>query len=176
MSEIWKKIEGFENYEISNLGRVRSIKKGKEKILKGGIDNNGYHHITLCKNGKVKTITIHKLVAIAFLNHIPNGFEKVVNHINFIKTDNRLENLEIVTTRENTNLKHLKSSSEFVGVYWCRRYKKWRSQIVINGKQRHLGYFINEAEAGEMYEIALANISIHNGNNKQFREILKNML
>lgn len=176
MSEIWKKIEGFEDYEVSNLGRVKSIKKGKERILKPAINIKGYLRVNLCENGKKKEMKIHQLVAIAFLGHTPNGMKTVINHINFVRTDNRLENLEITTTRENSNKKHLKSSSKFTGASWNNQAEKWQSHIYINGKLINLGYFSDELEAGKMYEIALANIDLYNGNNKQFREDLKQML
>lgn len=174
MSENWKKIQGYENYEVSSLGRVRSIKFGKEKILKHAMNNRGYLYVSLCKNGKAKSFRVHQLVAIAFLNHKPNGMKTVINHINFIRTDNRLENLEITTARENANQKHLKSTSKFIGVHWSKQNKKWKSSIRINrSKPIHLGHFINEEDAGEMYQLALANIELYNGNKKQFRELIK---
>ena len=59
----------------------------------------------------------------------------VVNHINNNKLDNRLENIEIVTSRENSNLKHIKSSSKYVGVSWCKkRNGKWHSSITFKKK------------------------------------------
>lgn len=154
--EIWKDILDYEGiYQISNLGNVKSLKFGKEKILKTNLDNNGYLILRLCKKGIIKTRTLHQLVAIAFLNHIPDGHNLVVNHKNFIRTDNRVENLEIVTQRENSNLKHLKSTSEFVGVYWCKKLKKWMTCIYMNKKLNYLGYFINEIDANNAYQKAL---------------------
>ena len=103
--EVWKKIKGFENYEISNLGGVRSILKRPNKkysmfrILKPYQANNGYIAIRLTINKKVKNLLIHRLIAITF---IENSNEKIqVNHINGIKTDNRIENLEWCTPSEN---------------------------------------------------------------------------
>lgn len=50
--ERWKPIKGYENYEVSDLGNVRSLKYGKVKVLKRGISSSGYYHLNLCKNGK----------------------------------------------------------------------------------------------------------------------------
>ena len=110
--EIWKNIKDYPNYMVSNLGRVKSLgrwvnykNKGKrlkrEKILKSSVDKIGYMYVGLYKNGKVKYFKVHRLVAEAFYGEIPKGMQ--VNHINEIKTDNRLENLNLMTPKENIN-------------------------------------------------------------------------
>lgn len=108
--EIFKPILGYEGlYQVSNLGIVKAIKKTvyngkgywirKETILKYSFNTFGYKQVVLCKNGKCKTYRIHRLIALAF---IPNPENKPqVNHINGIKTDNRVENLEWNTNSEN---------------------------------------------------------------------------
>lgn len=154
--EIWKNIEGFEGkYQISNLGRVKSFYFNKEKILKQWIDDKGYYRVDLKKNDKV-----HQLMAIAFLNHIPCKYKFVINHKDFNKLNNNIDNLEIVTARQNTNKSHIKSSSSFVGVS-CYNYgnKNWRARIVINGKQKVIGYYKTEIEASNAYQNAL--LAIH---------------
>ena len=65
--EIWKEIEGFDNYQISNLGRVKNIKF--DRLVKPLLDNRGYIMVNLYKNGKMKRLLLHRLIAIAF---IPN--------------------------------------------------------------------------------------------------------
>ena len=102
---------------------------------------------------------VHQLVAESFLNHKRCGMKLVVNHIDFDKTNNKLDNLEIVTTRENTNQKHLKSYSNFTGVSWNKRANKWIASIKINNKNKYLGYYSNELEASKAYQKELLNIS-----------------
>ena len=88
----------------------------------------------------------------SFLGHEPNGHALVVNHIDFDKTNNHVSNLEIVTNRENTNQKHLKSSSKYIGVGWDKSRQKWVSRIRINGKLKQLGRFNTEIEAHITYQ------------------------
>ena len=164
--EIWKDIKNYEGfYQVSSFGNVKSFKAQKNtkfKILHKVLNIHGYYQVALCDNKTVKkTFKIHQLVAVAFLNHIPCGMKLVINHINLNKLDNRVENLEIVTTRENCNMKHLKSSSNYTGVSWNKNKLQWSSVIGINGKVKHLGYFNSEIEASLFYENALFN---HNNN------------
>lgn len=102
MEEIWKPVlEYISLYEVSNLGRVRSLKFGKVVILKPFKTKKGYLCVCLCKNGNVKWFRVHRLVWEAFNGAIPEGMH--VNHINEDKTDNRLENLNLMTPKDNIN-------------------------------------------------------------------------
>lgn len=158
--EVWKSIKGYEElYEFSNFNNVKSLKFGKERILKQTL-SDGYYKVRLWLNGNGITFRIHQLVAMEHLGHIPGGRELVIDHKNQIRNDNRIENLRIVTSRVNSNQKHLKSSSQYTGVTWFKHANKWRSQIKINGKQICLGYFNKEEEASQCYENALKNYSL----------------
>lgn len=111
--ENWKPVNGYEGfYEVSDLGRVRSvprmIKSGinyndktfmKGRVLKANLKRGGYLSCDLSKLGVTKTKTIHRLVADAFIEKIEG--KDYVNHKNAIKTDNRAKNLEWVTCKEN---------------------------------------------------------------------------
>jgi hypothetical protein len=164
--EVWKDIPNYEGYyQVSNLGRVKSlqrkvkhssggIKITTEKILKPSVGSNFYLHIILSKDNK-KIYKIHQLVAMAFLNHTPNGHKLVVDHINNIRTDNRLENLQIITHRENSVKNMKRGVSNYVGVCWAKRNKKWRATIRLNNIIKHLGFFINEIDAHNAYQDAL---------------------
>jgi hypothetical protein len=160
MKEIFKDIIGYEGiYQVSNLGNVKSFKRNKEKLLSPCAGKSGYKHFIAIKQNKRKTLKVHQEVAKCFLGHVQCGYNKVVNHINFNKTDNRVENLEIVTTRENSNKKHLKSSSDYIGVSFVKNSSKWCSRIVFNGVKINLGTFSNEKEAAKYYDDALNSIN-----------------
>ena len=174
-NEIWKPIPNYEGYEVSNYGRVKSLKLGRELILKPFISKRGYYRNEIWNNNTRKLFGTHQLVAMAFLGHKPNGQILVVNHINFDKKDNRLENLEVITQRENANKKHIKSSSKYTGVTWHKKRKRYKALIVINRFQIQLGEFKDEKIASEHYNIALNNLNLYNGDYKEFRCMVKSI-
>jgi len=109
-NEIWEPVKGYEGcYEVSNTGKIMGIermvvtKSGlriiKSRLLKPRLNNYGYMEVRLTKNGKTTTTFIHIIIARSF---IPNPLNKLeINHVNGIKTDNRIENLEWCTHLEN---------------------------------------------------------------------------
>jgi len=167
IEEEWRTVKDFENYKVSNFGRIKNINfrnTGRDYILKPNLNRGGYLKLSLSKDGKRTTKKVHQLVAIAFLNHTPCGFELVVNHKNFIRHDNRLENLEIISQLENIRYRNPTKKSQFsgdVGVYWHKVDKKWYSSIIVNGKYMYLGCFSDKDEASKYYQNAL--LSIKNG-------------
>ena len=162
--EEWRDIKNYEGiYQVSNLGNVKSLdrisvdgRKLKGVVLKKAT-SLGYFYVNLTKNGIGVKFRIHKLVAVHFLNHIPCKYDVVVNHKDFNRENNHVDNLELISARENTNQKHLTSVSKYVGVVWHKKNNKWQSQIVINGKRKYLGQFVNEYNAYLAYQNALKN-------------------
>jgi len=99
MEEVWKDIQGFEGYQISSLGSVKSFKRNRILILKQVKDNYGYFIVTLQKGSMRYGKKVHRLIAEAFIPNPEN--KKEVNHENGIKDDNRICNLSWNTFKEN---------------------------------------------------------------------------
>lgn len=111
---VWKPVKGFEGYyEVSNTGLIKSLARvlpqsrrngatfiKTEKIMRSINHCRGYHAVQLTINKKVSRFLVHRLVAEHFIDR-PYG-KNQVNHINGVKTDNRVENLEWVTPQENS--------------------------------------------------------------------------
>ena len=139
--ENWKAIAGYEElYEVSDLGRVKSLKYGKEKILKHRKTTGGYLQVSLCKDGHVKSVRIHRLVAEAFIQN-PNNL-KTVNHKDEDKTNNTVSNLEWMSRADNIRYSANKS---------VQMFDKSTGEL--------LETFPSLSEAGRVTEINLGNIS-----------------
>lgn len=96
----------YDNYEVSNLGNVRSLNyrgHGKVQVLKFGL-SHGYYTVGLTRNKERKVFGVHRLVAYAFINNDSPTTKTQINHKNFNRTDNRVENLEWITPQN--NIKH----------------------------------------------------------------------
>lgn len=178
-TEEFRKIKGSEDYEVSDLGNVRksahiSYNLGgflvyhKSKVVIPHLCN-GYLVVWFNK----KRILIHQLVAITFLNHKPCGNKLVVDHINAITKDNRLENLQVITHRENCS-KDKKGKSKYTGV--GVDIDGFKTQIRISGKVVHLGCFKNEEDAANIYKMALQHMNLYTGDKKAFRNLIKTFI
>lgn len=162
---ILKEIEGFGlldgNYLVSECGKVFSkdrvinnkqhsyVKKGRE--LKSVLNKSGYKYVTLCVNSKRKNIAIHKLVANAFLNHIPCGYSITIDHIDGNKQNNHFLNLQEISSVENVR-KHFAYKNKKIGVCFNNNHKLYQSRISINKKRYLIGYFKKEEEAINSYK------------------------
>jgi hypothetical protein len=165
--EEFRDVPGYEGlYQVSNLGNVKSLPKewvcGKGqtlkhngKILKVFKNNCGYYIVGLNKDNKRKPVSVHSIVAKSFFNY---NNSLVVDHKNDIKTDNRVENLQLITQRENSRKTQGSYSSKYRGVSWAKMNNKWRAQIVIDRKKIMLGYFTCELKAHLAYQTKLNEI------------------
>ncbi len=155
--EIWKEIKGYEEfYEVSSMGRVRRkdgfVKTGiknsesrkiKGKILKSQLRRNGYLTVDLSKEQKVKTISVHRIVAIAFLpidEKLMSKYE--VNHKNCNKQDNRVENLEWVTPSENKE--HAKQNHRYKSPIPKKKVRCKQLNIIFEGSYDAAEYINNK--------------------------------
>lgn len=138
MVEIWKDVQGYEGlYQVSSFGRVKRILKTKpNRILTPSCDKDGYKRLSLCKENKARTFSVHRLVAVSFIPN-PNNYP-VINHKDENKGNNNADNLEWCTVQYNTRYKdvHIRKSR-----YLCKPIlqfslngafiRKWESQVEI---------------------------------------------
>lgn len=155
LMEKWQTINDFENYQVSSFGNV----KRNDKLLKQGYCKKGYPRVYLSVNGKKKTIRTHILVAKVFLNHNSSNSKLVVDHIDNNKLNNHIDNLRIVTNRENCSKDKKYKTSNYTGVYWDKNRLKWSSEIRLGKIKKHLGRFDNEIDAKNAYLNALNNFN-----------------
>lgn len=159
--EIWKPVKDFEGlYEVSNLGRVKSLermtqmkskkgtpykRKAKEMILKQSVDRYGYMKVILHKNDKPYYFTVHRLVAMVFVD---NPFHKTtVDHVDCDRTNNCAKNLRWVTTEEN-NLHSHKLGRQF-----------WNAKpIVATSPSGENFHFVSQHEAERKTGVSQSNI------------------
>lgn len=168
--EIWKPVVGYKGiYEVSNMGRLKSLSKTiknsknrvyntKERFFKKTLSKSGYCVASLWKNGKLtSSARVHRLVMIAF---VPNPIDKpFVNHINGIKTDNRVENLEWCTAKENSihAVKNgLLNNSSALGEKH-NYFKLTFNQVIEIRNLRNLG--LSNKEIGEKFSVSTDHVS-----------------
>ena len=137
--EVWLPIQGYEGYyAVSNLGNVWSVRRNRNLCVK--IGNTGYCRVTLSVNGRCKTYAVHRLVAEAFIPNCEN--KPTVNHVNECKTDNRAENLEWATHREQ-NLHGTRTQRVVANTDWKNRTAKIDYAEIA---RKHNYYEINRAQ------------------------------
>ena len=170
MEEIFKDIPGYEGmYQVSNLGNVKSLSRkmnkgkiifiSKEKLLKLSKDGRGYIQVNLSKDKKILNKKVHQLVAMAFLNHIPDGTTKlVVDHIDNNPLNNRVDNLQVITNRHNISKDRKNGTSKYTGVYFEKSRNKYICGIRFNNKIYFHKRFNTELEAHKAYQNKLAEI------------------
>jgi predicted XRE-type DNA-binding protein len=161
IKEIWLPIHDYEEwYEVSSFGEVRRIKYHPAtrvgKILKQYIDDGGYSQVHLSKHNRVKTVRVHRLVAVAFFGYPKEGQE--VNHKNGIKTDNRIKNLEWCTTSENILHRY-----RVLGIKPARGEQIYNSKLncenVLNIKNLLKTTNLSHTEIGKMFDVSYQTIS-----------------
>ncbi len=154
MLEIWKDIPNYEGlYQVSNIGNVKSLDRidCSNRKLKGNnlsqTRDKYYARVSLYKNGTSKTYRIHLLMAMSFLNHTPSRIYHV-DHIDGNSFNNSLDNIRIVTARENSFNTNKKPR---LGYSFYPNRNKYKAQAYYNKKSIYLGYFNTELEAKLAY-------------------------
>lgn len=169
--EVWKDVPNYKGYyQVSNLGRVKSLDRIIQRyktltskrtgvVLSSRCSGKYYLTVVLNKLGKRETFSVHRLVAICFLNHAGFSDTKlVVDHIDNNKLNNNVNNLQIVSNRLNSSKDRVGYSSKYVGVSLDNISNTWGSYIYINGKRKYLGRFENEIDAHNAYQNELKGI------------------
>ncbi len=168
----WKAVlfNGLEtNVEVTKCGKLKKVKVDwmTYKTFVGEVDLNklklckGYKPIGVQIKGlKSKTILLHQLVASAFLEYKFNGHNLVIDHIDSNKLNNNVNNLRLISQRENLSKERSVKSGLPTGVSYHIRNKKYISCITINNKLKHLGSFNSIEQASNAYKNKLKEICI----------------
>jgi hypothetical protein len=157
MEEVWKDVKDYEGlYQVSNLGNVKRL-KGKgcvtERLIARSINKFGYIYRGFHNKGTYRKFKEHRLVANAFIDN-PNN-KPAVNHINGIKTDNRVENLEWCTYLENKQhaIKTGLTNTKGVKNHFCKLTEEQVNQI------RKIGFSQTRISLSKKYGVSASNIS-----------------
>ena len=159
--EIWKPIRNCDGYEVSNLGRVRSLKYGKERILKQNLcigthstNGSGYYKVYPSQPGQTKqSVRVHKLVAESFVENPDN--KPYVDHINRITTDNRAINLRWVTPAE-SSLNTEKQHADSYGISYNKKTQFFMVYVRGSDGQKYMGRRRTFEEAKQLRDATIA--------------------
>lgn len=150
MEEVWKSIDGYENYQVSNHGRLKGPRCDN---IRPFFAKGGYAIVSLCRGGCISKKLLHRLVAQAFVDNPDN--HDTVDHINRIRTDNRSENLRWVTVSDN-NLNNIHRTKEMFGLRWHKRGNGYYEiRFTANGRERSFGTALTLEEAKQKRDEAL---------------------
>lgn len=130
------------DYKDGQIIAKSNSKSRKYGDVVGSLNSNGY----LVASVKSKIYRVHRLIFMWHYGFMPEQ----VDHINGIRSDNRIENLRQVTATQNNQNRKAMSKSGFKGVHWHKQSKKWVASICINRKSVHLGSFINKKDAAQV--------------------------
>lgn len=147
-----KQIPNSERFLATETGDI--FDSVRNIFLKKRLTQNGYYMVRAGKHNAL----VHRMVSMAFIpNPLNNG---QVNHINGIKTDNSISNLEWCNNRYNVSDHYARSktTSRYTGVSFHKRSKKWQAQIRVDGKNIALGYFVTEELARDAYNNKLSTL------------------
>tara|TARA_R110000772_G_scaffold199718_2_gene310344 strand:+ start:52 stop:525 length:474 start_codon:yes stop_codon:yes gene_type:complete len=140
------KLKVFEDGTILHFGK----RKPNKDIYyeKWNSIHQGYKQIQLCNEGKYKMFKVHRIIGLVYKELDINDSSHCIDHIDRNRANNHIDNLRLVTHQQN----HFNKNSK--GCYYYKRGKTWKSQIKLNGKNIHIGYFATEQEAHAAYLVA----------------------
>lgn len=155
--EIWREIPEYDGlYKVSNLGNVITLKGKVPRLLTLMKPKDGYIVVKLSHKSISRNHRVHLLVARMFLGHAPSGTHKiVVDHIDNNKDNNRVDNLQLISQRENSSKDVQNKSSKHTGVYYDTARNKWMVRLKIKGVTKYIMRTSDEDFAGEVYKEAL---------------------
>ena len=149
INEEWRSISGYLNYQVSNIGRVRNSKTGKN--LKPGCVHGGYEQVNIGRSNPQK---IHRLVAHEFIENPTNL--PCVDHIDGCPKNNKISNLRWCNRSQNSmnTVKRKDTTSKYKGVSWDRCSKRWKVQLKLHHRIEFLDKFDSEIDAAKAYNQA----------------------
>ena len=151
VNEVWRSIDGFINYQASNVGRVRMAKSGRLLIPMANLKGYLFVRLRNCE-GVRKSKTSHRLVAQEFLSNSNN--KPCVDHISRDRKNNAITNLRWATWSDNSanKTKRQETTSKYVSMGWDSGKRKWHARVHVDGRMYHLGYFESEDDAAMAYD------------------------